>query len=114
MGWWSSLKARHEDLIKEYGNAAIVTYLVIFFGTWVSFWAAMRAGFEVSSAGGAAGTIGGAYLATKLTQPVRIGATLVGTPIMVALWRRVRGDPPEPAAGPTPDSPTPTGTPSPE
>lgn len=92
VGWFGDLKQRHEKLIEEYGTAAIATYFTIFFGTLFSFWLAIESGIEVRGAAGSAGTIGGAYLATKLTQPVRIGATLVLTPAVVGVWRRVRGD----------------------
>jgi hypothetical protein len=90
MTWWASLKTRYQDLVAEYGKVAIGTYLVLFFGTWIGFWVAIRTGVDVSSAAAGAGTVGGAYVATKLTQPVRIGATLLLTPfVMRALhWAR--------------------------
>ncbi|HHO49784.1 MAG TPA: DUF1279 domain-containing protein [Deltaproteobacteria bacterium] len=96
VGWFGDLKRRHEALIEEYGKAAIATYFTIFFGTLLSFWLAIKSGVELSGAAGSAGTIGGAYLATKLTQPVRIGVTLVLTPAVVGVWRRLRGHEPPP------------------
>ena len=32
-----------------------------------------------------------AYIATKLTQPIRIGATILVTPIIARLYERLRG-----------------------
>jgi hypothetical protein len=37
------------------------------------------------------GTFAAAYIATKLTQPLRIGATLVITPFIARLYERMRG-----------------------
>lgn len=86
--WWARQKASLDTLFAEYGTIAIITYFTIFFGTWFAFWWAIGQGIEVAGATGEAGRIGGAYAATKLTQPVRIGVTVVATPIIAALWHR--------------------------
>jgi hypothetical protein len=91
---FSSFRDRYQKLVEEYGTAAIGTYLVLFFGTWVGFWLAIRSGVSVEGAVAESGTIGGAYLATKLTQPIRIAATAVLTPLVVGAWHRLRGRPP--------------------
>lgn len=96
MSWFSSARAKYEGLVQEYGAIAIVTYFVIFFGTWGAFWYALSAGFEVSGAAGQAGTFWGAYAATKLTQPLRIGATFLLTPLIATARHRVLGPPPSP------------------
>jgi len=74
---------RLEKLLAEYGKVALVTYLVLFglvlFGFCVAI--AFGIGIKVESATGGIGTLGAAYVATKLTQPLRIGATVVLTPI---------------------------------
>lgn len=87
---WRELRSRYERLVEEYGWAAVVVYFTLFFGTWFGFWVAISYGFEPDGWVAGTGTIGGAYLATKLTQPIRIGATLVLTPLAVAAWRRLR------------------------
>lgn len=87
MGFWAGARARYEKTVEEYGRVAIGTYFALFFGTWFSFWLAIRTGWSVEGAAGGAGTVGGAYLATKLTQPVRIGATAVLTPLVVKVLR---------------------------
>ena len=103
MSLWTRWRAKYEHLVEEYGSAAIATYLVLFFTTWIALWVAISWGFDPGSNAASAGTIGGAWVATKVTQPVRIGATIVITPLAVRLWRRLR-----PAARPpVPEPPTP-------
>jgi hypothetical protein len=98
-------RERYSKLVEEYGTAAIGTYLVLFFGTWVGFWLAIRSGIQVEGAMAESGTIGGAYLATKLTQPIRIAATVVLTPLVVGAWHRLRGRDRIPEVKPPPPSP---------
>lgn len=86
-------------LLEEYGRVAIWTYLVIWLTVLAGFALAISAGFSVSSAGGGAGVLGAAWLATKLTQPLRIAGTLALTPLVAAglkKWRRVPDRPAEP------------------
>ena len=88
--WWRSWRARYESTIAEYGNAAIAVYLAIFAVTIAGFWVAIRSGIEIESATGVAGSVGAAWIATKATQPLRIGATIAITPLAVQLVRRFR------------------------
>ena len=106
MGWFQDLRARYEDQLEQYGVVLVVTYFSIFFLTLGGFWVALRNGIDVSSVVGEAGAAGGAYLATKVTQPVRIVASLVLTPPIAAVVHRLRG------AAPTPPDPTSTSSPS--
>lgn len=94
MSWWAAARQRYEGLIAEYGRIAIGVYLTIFIGTWLGFWYALSAGFDVSGAAGQAGTFWGAYAATKLTQPLRIAATFVITPAVAAVKHKVWPPPP--------------------
>lgn len=82
------LKDRLKALLAEYGKVAMITYFSIFALVWVGFAIAIRSGVKVDSSAGTAGTIGAAYLATKLTQPLRILATLVLTPLIGKLVQR--------------------------
>ena len=91
---WRELRSRYERLVEEYGAAALVVYFTLFFGTLFVFWIAISRGFEPEGWVAGTGTLGGAYLATKLTQPLRIAATLVLTPLAVSAWRRIRRGPP--------------------
>ena len=54
-------------------------------------WFAIRTGWRPESAAGSAGTLAAAYVATKVTQPLRIAGTLVLTPLVAKLYERVRG-----------------------
>jgi len=85
------MRKRLESLLAEYGTVAIVIYLVIFALTLTGFFLAIRMGWRTSSAGGQAGTLAAAWIATKLTQPLRIGATLVLTPLVAKLYERATG-----------------------
>jgi ABC-type siderophore export system fused ATPase/permease subunit len=85
------MKKTVQKLLAEYGTVAVIVYFVIFFGVLGAFWLAIRFGWRPSSAAGSVGTFAAAYIATKLTQPLRIAATLVVTPIVARLYERVRG-----------------------
>ncbi len=109
--WWTRQSQKLKDHFAEYGGIAIATYFAIFFLTWSGFAVAVGRGMTVDGAVGDGGTIGAAWLATKATQPLRILATLAITPIVAALWHRVRGRrvdaQPEPQAQPeAPTKPT--------
>ena len=93
------VKKTVQNLLAEYGTVAVVVYFTIFFATLFGFWLAISMGWRPSSAAGTAGTWAAAYIATKLTQPIRIGATLVITPFVAKLYERVRGRR-EPKLGP--------------
>ncbi|MBC8071069.1 MAG: hypothetical protein IAG13_22280 [Deltaproteobacteria bacterium] len=108
---WKALRKRLSDLFAEYGSIAIVTYFAIFFATWIGITIAIRAGAEVEGAAGETGSIGAAYVATKLTQPLRILATLAVTPFAAMLWHRLRGKKPAVARPVDPDKP-PAGPPA--
>ena len=84
------MKKNLKQLLTEYGSVALVVYLTIFVAVLAGFWAAIRLGWRTESTAGTAGTLAGAYLATKLTQPLRIAATLVLTPIVAKLYEKLR------------------------
>lgn len=92
--WWNAQKDRLQELFTEFGTVAIVTYFTIFFATWAGFWWALGQGYELEGSAAEMGRIGGSYAATKLTQPVRIGVTLVLTPFVAAIVHKVRGSRP--------------------
>lgn len=87
-------KERLEEHLREYGAIALVVYLTIWLTVWAGFTIAIATGLDVDSdAGGAGmlGIVGAAWLPTKLTQPLRIGATFVVTPIVAGIWHRISG-----------------------
>ncbi len=80
-----------QSILAEYGTIALVLYLSIFALVLGGFTTAMWLGWRPTGATGTVGTLTAAYIATKLTQPVRIGATLVLTPIVARLYERATG-----------------------
>lgn len=106
-------KERFMAFVNEYGPIAFVTWFGIFFLTWGGFILAIQFGLDVgreaadaSSDAGAletSGVVGGAYLATQLTKPIRIAVTFALTPVLAAAWKRLRGDSPD--EGPADDAP---------
>lgn len=82
-----------QQVLAEYGTVALVVYLVIFFAVLFGFWTAIQLGWRPGSAAGSVGSFAAAYIATKLTQPLRIGATLLLTPIVARLFDRLRPRP---------------------
>lgn len=92
-------------MLAEYGGVALVVYLVLFASVLFGFSVAISAGVEVESAAGGVGTLAAAWLATKVTQPLRILATLAITPLVAAGLKRLRRTPPGPPPGPTPGPP---------
>jgi len=85
------VKKTVQALLAEYGTVAVIVYFVIFFAVLGGFWLAIRLGWQPSSTVGSVGTFAAAYIATKLTQPLRIGVTLVITPFIARLYERMRG-----------------------
>jgi hypothetical protein len=94
----SDLLARFRDLVLEYGVIALIVHYVIFALVIVGFWAAMRAGWEPTGAAGSVGTWTAAYVATKVTQPLRIVATIAITPFIAKIYERMTGQVPARAA----------------
>ncbi len=97
-----SVKVRLTRLAQEYGAIAL--------GTWCTLFALVLAGFAtaiklgVDGAGGedqggaaTASILGSAYVATLLTKPLRIGATVVLTPVVARAVRRLRAGKASPA-----------------
>ncbi len=99
-----SLSERMKGMLAEYGRVALIVYLVLFGAVLAGFSVAISAGVAVDSAAGGVGTFAAAYVATKLTQPLRILATLAITPLVAAGLKRLRGAPGEAAVKP-PSSP---------
>ncbi|HEV7587241.1 MAG TPA: hypothetical protein VGO40_03845 [Longimicrobium sp.] len=79
-----------KQIAAEYGAVAVVVYLAIFAAVLLGSWAAIRLGWKPGSAGGGLGSFAAAYIATKLTQPLRIAATLALTPLAAKAYERMR------------------------
>ncbi len=87
-------REKFKVLLEEYGRVAIGTYLVIWLSVLAGFAIAIASGFRTESTEAGAGVLFGAWVATKLTQPLRIAATLALTPLVAAVARKWR--PPSP------------------
>lgn len=87
----SELLRKFRDLLVEYGVTALVVHYVIFALVIVGFWAAIRLGWQPTSAVGSVGTWTAAYIMTKIVQPLRIIATLAVTPFIAKLYERLTG-----------------------
>jgi hypothetical protein len=99
LGHKPSLRERFNALLAEFGPLLVVVHFSIFALVFAGAALAIKFGFglgERSTAEGtsewlgAAGTWGGAYIATQMTKPLRFGATLLITPPLGALLRRLR------------------------
>ena len=75
----------------EYGAVAVTVYFALFFLVWIGFWAAIRLGWQPTSVVGETGAWVASYLATKVTQPLRIIATLAVTPFIAKFYERFTG-----------------------
>lgn len=81
---------RFKALIAEYGRIALGTYFGLFALTLIGFLVAITMGFSVEGAASGVGAFGAAYLATKVTQPLRIAGTVLLTPIVARFVHRRR------------------------
>jgi uncharacterized membrane protein len=78
-----------KNILAEYGTVAVVVYFTIFFAVLFGVWTAMRFGWRSDSTAAGVSTFAAAYVVTKLTQPLRIAATLALTPLVAKLYERV-------------------------
>lgn len=79
-----------KEIAAEYGAVAVVVYLAIFAVVLLGSWAAIHLGWKPHGVRGGAGSFAAAYIATKLTQPLRIAATLALTPLVARAYERIR------------------------
>ncbi|MEO1173826.1 MAG: hypothetical protein AAFX94_17520 [Myxococcota bacterium] len=82
------MKKKTEQLFLEYGRIAVVVWFVVFGLTLVGFAAAIKAGFQVEGIAATAGVWAAAYVASKVTLPLRVVATLAITPIVGRFFKR--------------------------
>lgn len=83
------MKNKLQDVFTQYGRMGIIVYFGIFFLSFFVFWTILSFGIDIRSWSwfsgilGDLGSIGLAYAATKLVQPIRIGLTILITPLVV-------------------------------
>jgi len=85
-----SLRERFKTLIAESGAIVLWVYFGIFGLVLLGTATAIKFGIKLEGVSFAAGTWAAAYLFTKLTQPLRIAATLAITPAIATFLRRFR------------------------
>jgi Flp pilus assembly pilin Flp len=83
--------AQFRHLVVEYGVIALLVHYAIFAVVIIGFWAAIRSGWQPSGTTGSVGSWTAAYVATKITQPLRIVATIAITPFIARMYERVTG-----------------------
>jgi hypothetical protein len=82
-----------QSVITTYGTTALVVYLALFALVLAGFAVAFWLGWRPAGAGSRLGVLTAAYVATKLTQPLRIIATAALTPLCARLFQRLRPRP---------------------
>ena len=80
-------RQRLKNLLAEYGRLALYTYLVLFIVVLLGFAGAIHLGVHTESTASKAGLWGAAWLATKVTQPLRILATVALTPLVAQVLK---------------------------
>jgi hypothetical protein len=85
-----STSDRFKALIAEWGMLFFFVWFGLFGIVLVGFAVAIKLGLHVESTAGTWGTLGAAYVATQLTKPLRLGATIVITPALGTLLKRLR------------------------
>ena len=95
------MKKTFQKLMTEYGVIAVIVYFVIFFACWIGSWAAIERGVDLAALARRVGlssnrlvaSLGAwtaAYIFTKILQPIRLGLTVVLTPLVARLYERLR------------------------
>jgi hypothetical protein len=74
-------------VLAQYGTIAVVVYLALHMIVLFGFYLAIKMGWTPAGLAGEAGIWTVAYLLTKLTQPIRLAATLVVTPLIARLFK---------------------------
>ena len=78
-----------KQIAVDFGTVAVVVYLAIFALVLVGFWAGIKFGWSGRSVAANVGAWTAAYLATKVTQPLRIVATVAVTPVVARVYERI-------------------------
>jgi hypothetical protein len=84
------MKKTLKEILAEYGAIAVVVYLLLFTLVLIGSYFAIRFGWTAKSATGNAGIWAAAYIVTKITQPLRIAATVVLSAFIGRVWERRR------------------------
>jgi hypothetical protein len=94
----TALKDRLKALVEEYGALAIIVFIALSVIVYGSAYAAIALGWRPQSTAGTVGTAGAAYVAYRLTLPVRLAAAVLLTPLVARVLVRLRLRGPRPRA----------------
>lgn len=75
-------------ILAQYGTIAMVVYLALHMIVLFAFYLAIKMGWTPQGIAGEAGIWTAAYILTKLTQPVRLGLTVLVTPLIARIFSR--------------------------
>lgn len=75
-------------ILAQYGTIAVVVYLSVHMIVLFAFYLAIRMGWRPEGVAGQAGIWTAAYILTKLTQPLRLGITVLVTPFIARVFSR--------------------------
>lgn len=78
-------------ILAQYGTIAVVIYLVLHTVVLFAFYLAIKMGWTPEGIAGEAGIWTVAYILTKLTQPIRLGLTVLLTPLTARLFNSPAG-----------------------
>lgn len=82
-----------KNILAEYGVIAVVVYLTLFTLVFAGSYFAIRLGWTPGTTVGQAGMWTAAYIVTKISQPLRIAATVIITTFVGRIWEnRRRGE----------------------
>jgi uncharacterized membrane protein len=79
-----------KNILAEYGVIAVVVYLTLFTVVFVGSYFAIRLGWTPGTTVGQAGMWTAAYIVTKISQPLRIAATVIITTFVGRIWENRR------------------------
>lgn len=86
-----------KNILAEYGAIAVVVYLVLFTIVFIGSYFAIQLGWTPGTTTGRVGMWTAAYIVTKISQPLRIAATVVITTFVGRMWEKRRRSGPEEA-----------------
>ena len=91
------MKNKMTEIFSKFGRIGVIVYFSLFFLTFFGFYCAIHYGVDIKSWKyfenlAVVGSVGLAYAATKITQPLRIGLTLAIVSVMAIKEERTEED----------------------
>ena len=91
------MKNKMTEIFSKFGRMGVIVYFSLFFLTFFGFYCAIHYGVDIKSWKyfdnlAVVGSVGLAYAATKITQPLRIGLTLAIVSVMAIKEEQTKED----------------------